>query len=274
MGQYIEDQKTIREYLLGELAEEKQPQFEQRLLTSNKLFEELLIAEDELVDEYAAGLLSERERERFESHFLSTPERLQKLRFARAFKKHIAATSARESPASTDDDPRTSAWHRWLPTFPHTRNPILSFSLATVLLIGVAGIWLVIRSYSGPEIITDGGPTPSRFFPVALTPGVVRDAGEIKRVAIPAGADGVQLRLELAADEYQSYRAVLLTDDGREIFTGDKLKAETIGGAKVVVLSFPARLLTPNDYQVKMSGLKTDGNLEDISRYYFRVLQS
>lgn len=274
MEQYTEDQKTIREYLLGELAEEKQRQLEESLLTSHELFEELLIAEDELVDEYVAGLLSERERERFEGYFLSTPERVRKLRFARAFKKHIAAT-ARESPASTGDDLQNSSWMGWLPRFLHTRNPVLSYSLATVLLlVGAAGLWLIVRPYGDTQIVTNGGPSPSRFFSVTLTPGVVRDAGEMKRVAVPADADGVQLRLELAADEYQSYRAVLQTDEGREIFTGDKLRAEDAGGAKVVVLSFPARLLTHNDYQVKLSGIKTGGNLEDISRYYFRVVQS
>ena len=275
MGQHIEDQKTIRRYLLGELAEENQRQLEESLLTNNELFEELLIAEDELVDEYAAGLLDEPGRERFEKHFLSTPERNQKLRFARAFKKHIASATARESPASTDDDSQPSSWKRWLPTFLHTRNPVLSFSLATaLLLVPIAGLWLIIQLSSGPQIITNGGPSPSKFCPVTLKPGLVRDAGEMKRVVIPADADGVQLRLELASDEYESYRAVLQTDEGREILTGDKLKAEATGAEKVVVFSFPARLLTDSDYQVKLSGITPSGDLENISRHYFRVVKS
>ena len=273
MEQHIEDQKTIRLYLLGELAEEKQRQLEESLLTRNELFEELLMAEDELVDEYAAGLLDERERERFEARFLSTPDRLQKLRFARSLRKHIAAATARKPPASTAGDPQTSSWKRWLPTFLHTRNPVLAFSLATaLLLIPIAGLWLIIHSYGDRESTMNGG--PSNFFSVILTPGVARDAGEMKRVAVPAGVDGVQLRLELVSDEYQSYRAVLQTAEGREIFTGDKLKAETTGGGKVVVLSFPSKLLTDNDYQVKLRGVMPGGELEDIGSYYFRVVKS
>lgn len=274
MEQHIEHQKTIRLYLLGELADKGQRQLEESLLTSDELFEELLMAEDELVDEYVAGRLDARERERFEQHFLSTPDRAQKLRFARVFKKHVAA-AARESPELTDDDPHPSSWERWLPTFLRTQNPILSFSLATaLLLIPICGVWLALRYYSEPLTATSGGPQPSNFFPVTLTPGVTRDAGEMKRVAIPASADGAQLRLELASDEYQSYRAVLQTDEGREIFTGDKLKAEATGGGKVVVLSFPSRLLSQGDYQVKLKGITTGGDLQDIGSYYFRVVKS
>jgi hypothetical protein len=268
----LEDQKTIRRYLLGELAEEGRRQLEESLLTSDELFEELLIVEDELLDEYAAGHLDGRERERFEAHFLSTPERLRKLRFARAFKKHVAAATARESPASIADDPQPS-WKRWLPTFLHTQNPILGFSLATaLLLIPIAGLLLMIYSY-GEHWTTKNG-VPSKSFPVTLMPGVARDTGEMKRVAIPASADAVELRLELAADEYQSYRAVLQTDEGRELFTGDNLKAEARGGGKDVVLNLPARLLTDGDYQVKLRGITTGGDLEDVGGYYFRVVRS
>ncbi|MGB7926470.1 MAG: hypothetical protein WCF57_24745 [Pyrinomonadaceae bacterium] len=267
MEQHTEDQKTIRRYLLGELAEENRRQLEESLLTSDQLYEELLIVEDELVDEYAAGLLDERERARFESHFLATPDRVRKLRFAKAFKKHVAASTARESPAATNDEPQPASWKQWLPAFLHTRNPILSFALATaLLLIAVVGFRQFMHSY--------GDTSPSNFYAVTLTPGVVRDAGEMKRVAIPSTADGAQLRLELATDDYQSYRAALQTDAGREIFARDSLKSETTGDGKFVVLSLPSKLLTDGDYQVKLKGATAGGGLEEIGSYYFRVTKN
>jgi hypothetical protein len=270
MERYIEDQRAIRRYLLGESGEEEQRSIEESLLVNNELFEELLIAEDELIDEYLAGALAEAERESFEKHFLSTPERLQKLRFARAFKKHLAVVG---SSVSTSE-PRPSFWKRWLPAFLRGQNPVLGFSLATVLLLAVGVCaWLFIQSSRGPQIATSGGPSPSNFFPVTLTPGVVRDAGEMKRVTIPKGAEVAQLRLEVAADEYHSYRAVLQTDEGREIFTGDQLKAEKTDGGRVVNLVVPAKLLTRGDYRVKLGGLDAHGKPEDIGSYYFRVLQ-
>jgi hypothetical protein len=271
MERDIEDQQTIRRYLLGESGEDEQRSLEESLLVSKDLFEELLIAEDELVDEYLAGDLGEAERESFEKHFLSTPERLRKLRFARAFKKHLAnATGPSVSPA---EEARPASWKRWLPAFLRGQNPVLGFSLATVLLAVGVCVWLFVQSYRGPQTATDGGPSVSNFFPVTLTPGAVRDAGEMKRVVIPKGADAVQLRLELAADEYRSYRAALRTDEGREVFTGGQLAAEKAGGVRVVALVVPAKLLTGGDYQVKLSGADADGKLEDVGSYYFRVVQ-
>jgi len=124
--------QNIRRYLLGILAEEEQQRLEASLLTSDELFDELLMAEDELVDEYINGQLAETERERFEQHFLVTPERVAKLGFARAFKKHINIATARDSPQGvTLAEPSTSSWKRWLPAiFQRTQNPVLSFSLA------------------------------------------------------------------------------------------------------------------------------------------------
>jgi hypothetical protein len=267
--------QNIRPYLLGTLAEAEQQRLEESLLTSDELFEELLVVEDELIDEYLAGQLTESDRERFEQHFLSTPERLQKLSFARALKKHINAAASRESPASNADDAPPSSWKRWLPTFLRTQNPVLNFSLATALLVlVVGGLWVINLSYRGSQVATNGGPSSSNFVAVTLTPGLVRDAGEMKRVVIPTSVDAVQLRLELATTDYESYRAMLQTDEGREIFTADKLKAETTASGKIVLLNVPAKLLNQSDYRVKLSGITADGNLENISSYYFRVVKS
>lgn len=104
-----EDHKLLRRYLLGELLEEGQRRrVEERLLTDDGFYEEVLIAEDELVEEYVSGLLDAGEKERFETHFLSTPERRHKLQFARAFDRYasragggepeVEATAARPGP--------------------------------------------------------------------------------------------------------------------------------------------------------------------------------
>ena len=277
MEGHLADQ-NIRRYLLGELDEAEQQRLEESLLTDDEMFEELLIVEDELVDEYINGQLAGTERARFEQHFLSTPERVEKLRFARAFKKKInAATASESSQPGTPVEPDASSWKQWLPTFlQRARYPVLSLSLAAALLLLVVGgsLWFIIRSQRATEIAANRGPSSSNLFAVTLTPGAVRDAGEMKRVVIPDNADVVQLRLELATDEYPSYRAMLLTDDGREIFTGDRLKAEMAGNVKIVALSFPAKLLARSDYQVKLSGTSASGNQEDIGRYYFRIVKS
>jgi hypothetical protein len=46
----IEAQNEIRQYLLGSLSPEQATEFEKRLLIDGEVYEELLIAEDELID--------------------------------------------------------------------------------------------------------------------------------------------------------------------------------------------------------------------------------
>src|SRR5437868_12657887 len=77
------DEKTIRQYLLGELAEAEMSRFEEQLMTDDELFEMLLVVEDELIDERAAGELTAEEQARFDSYFLTTPTRRERLGLAR-----------------------------------------------------------------------------------------------------------------------------------------------------------------------------------------------
>src|SRR5205085_1500980 len=89
--QTLKDRREIRLYLLGRLAAESlSERVEERMLTDSDYYEELLACEDDLIDEYLSGALPAEERADFESHFLSTPERVRKLRFARALHRYVA----------------------------------------------------------------------------------------------------------------------------------------------------------------------------------------
>jgi hypothetical protein len=89
-GQGIEDDKLIRQYLLGALSEEEQAKVQDRLLCDREFFDRLVIEENELVDDYLSGALTEEQEEKFKSYFLAAPERHQKLRFSKALKKLIS----------------------------------------------------------------------------------------------------------------------------------------------------------------------------------------
>src|SRR5205085_12009129 len=77
------DEKTIRQYLLGELDEAEMVRFEERLMTDDELFEMLRVVEDELIDEAAARELSAEEQGRFDRNFLATPDRRARLGLSR-----------------------------------------------------------------------------------------------------------------------------------------------------------------------------------------------
>src|SRR5882724_10970517 len=122
MTENVENEISMKRYLLGELAESEQQELEERLMTSNEYFEELLVAEDELVDEYLRGTLSPREQEKFNDHFLCTPERREKLKFSRSLQRYVSANAARPP----------TAW-AWLSFFDFLRAPYLikGWSMAT-----------------------------------------------------------------------------------------------------------------------------------------------
>src|SRR5438477_606698 len=68
-----EIQDQIKRYLLGELDDGTRAQVEQKLLSDGEVFEELLVAEDEIIDDYASGRLDLEERADLEAHFLAPP---------------------------------------------------------------------------------------------------------------------------------------------------------------------------------------------------------
>ena len=76
------EQESLRQYLLGSLPPEEIAALEERLLTDDVFYDELLMVEDELIDQYLSGEQSATERQSFEAHFAVAPERKQKVRFA------------------------------------------------------------------------------------------------------------------------------------------------------------------------------------------------
>lgn len=126
----------------------------------------------------------------------------------------------------------------------------------------------------------EGSPPPARKAPplknpsviaFTLTPGLVRESGSLKKLSVPPGARELLIRLDLAEGDYQSYRVVLKTLDGRELLSRQGLRAA--GGGKYVPVSIPAQLISPNDYQILLVGVTPSGEAENISTYYFRVLK-
>ena len=130
----LENHSMIKRYLLGELTQEGQQQIEERLLRDSDYFEHLQLCEDELVDEYVRGGLPPDEQRRFDNHFLSTPERHEKLRFARALRRYVSAAVEAE-PATT----ARSARSQLLSASLRGRLPVMAYSLAAALLLVLGG---------------------------------------------------------------------------------------------------------------------------------------
>lgn len=265
--------ELLKRYLLGWLEEEERERLEKELLADDDYFEELLCAEDELADSYLSGGLTERERERFEQYSLACSEGRKRVNFAEALHRYVRETgSAEERLTATANTRRPAFWKRFVPAS-LTQRPLAAFAVAAALVvIGLSASWVIVkngwvRNGSGPLV-------GSVILSIPLTPGATRDSGEIRRVVVTAGVSAVQLELELARDDFQTYRAIVETDEGREILTANQLKAEVAGNRRVVIVTLHAGLLARGDYHVKLSGSAPDGKSEEVGKYYFRVIPS
>jgi len=142
MKQTDGNERVIRRYLLGELPEEEQTQLEEQYFADDNLYLELQTIERDLIDSYVRGKLSSADLKRFESHFLLSPQRHQRVEFARAFTESISDTQL--IPAPTTATKKSLSW--WRSLLQPLRADNWRMALATaVLLLVVGGVFLTIQ---------------------------------------------------------------------------------------------------------------------------------
>jgi len=106
---------------------------------------------------------------------------------------------------------------------------------------------------------------------LALAPSIVRDQGAgMNKLYIPPGARLLKLRLKLKGEEeYKSYQVMLLTAEGAERWSRDKLQTQRTGSVRSIVLTVPAGILAEGDYELILKGRASDGTLEETGDYYY-----
>jgi hypothetical protein len=102
---------------------------------------------------------------------------------------------------------------------------------------------------------------------LALSPGATRGGGRTNELIIPADARQVRLQLMFGDGDYASYRALISTPEGREVFNRAGLRPRP--GARAVTLILPASLLSDGAYTVTLSGATRENSLEVIAEYSF-----
>src|SRR6267143_641182 len=104
MKRHSDNESLIINYLLGVLPEAELERFEQRYLEDETLFEELQEIEDELIDDYVGGALTAEQQAQFEQYFLRSPQRREKLEFARAMTERAVAWKKEADSATSSQD--------------------------------------------------------------------------------------------------------------------------------------------------------------------------
>jgi hypothetical protein len=135
-------------YLLGQLSEDEQAQVEERFMSDEEYYKQLLLVEDEIRFAYVHDSLSANERKQFEKRFLIFPDEIKKVELARAMISELA-TIAIEEPqvAPVSSSKKASSLLERLNAVLGFRNPAVgfAFAIATTIILA-AGVWLAFET--------------------------------------------------------------------------------------------------------------------------------
>src|SRR5215218_8139256 len=129
---------SLREFLLGKLADEELERVENLYLTDSQTRERVLALEQDLIEDCLENSLSEEDKERFLARYAKTDEQRRRLRITKSIKNWaVTEATATQATAAT----KVSLWTR-LRLKPIVVVPIaVAIALAVVLAI----VWLNSR---------------------------------------------------------------------------------------------------------------------------------
>ncbi|MEW6125730.1 MAG: hypothetical protein AB1757_01595 [Acidobacteriota bacterium] len=138
-------EKLINQYLLGELSETERLEIEERFFKDDEFYQNLLIAEDELIYNYLRGALSSRERKLFEAQLDKSSTRREKVAVVKALMAEaVNATEAATLPVAhrSSQEERPSFWQSLIGLLSGRALVLQTAMAAAMLLFAVAGVWL------------------------------------------------------------------------------------------------------------------------------------
>ena len=157
MSRQTNKEELTLQYLLGTLSDEERARVEERYFSNDADFEEIEIAEEELIDRYVRGELSETDRNRFETNLAGLPRIAERVHFARTWKEKLASSPDNSIAASRVESRdvgrrQTSWWSNLFGFSGASRTPRLAVAF-TVLLLLVGGTvvlteWMRLREQS------------------------------------------------------------------------------------------------------------------------------
>lgn len=284
---YLEEQQTIKQYLLGQLSTAESEVLEKKVLTDPEYMDAVSLIENELIEDFVANELPDRDKEHFLKHFLSTPHQRQKLELVEAVHTYFAG-GVPSSSAPVTEKAASAPWQRWTAVFSRKWQYSFGFRVALgilgTVLVGVIIflVWSYVSNRSGIKYSVALQEKLIRFNDarhrdellknastsrVLLTSDFVRSEAGMPKVSVPGGTEVV--RFEIPAPQSQSYMATLRAIDGEQIFTLPSVNTEVVNGNRELIVNVPAEFLSEADYELNFNGL--DGKSSDVRSYFFRV---
>jgi uncharacterized protein YggT (Ycf19 family) len=265
---------VLREFLLGKVDDEEAARIESLFLTDSEARERVLVIEQELIEDYLEDSLTAEEREKFLLRYGQTAAQLQQLRITKAIKDWARRESARVEAVPAE----LSTWSRLRARL--RLNPVFVVPIAVTVLIAIicAAIWLNSRIKHAAieqELAQLNTPAslrevPPQMFSMDLTPIAVRSVEGGREFKKSTDDQIVELRLPwIQKETYPNYHAEVRRVSGDESFAIPNLPAEN--GFSTIRLRLPARILSRGQYQVRLSGVSSDGTVSQPEEYQFTI---
>lgn len=258
----------LREYLLDRLTESESADIELALIADDRSFELLAAVEEELIDDYLRDALSSAEARALLAYLERLPDGRNRVRFAHALR---ISSLALHPEAARSLRPVATARPRFAVVLAAAALLLVSVVSATTILQlshRVDALETELRVATNPTRSAAGSPRAS----FVLSSGALRAASSLPQVTVARSDEVVELRLDLAEDSHERYRATLNDADGNELVSMSRLAARV--GADQVLVSFlvPAAWLAPGDYYVELEGTEPSKEGEALARFDFRAV--
>jgi hypothetical protein len=104
-----------------------------------------------------------------------------------------------------------------------------------------------------------------------LVPGLTRDGGQTPSLTIARDTD-VRFELTLEPGDYDSYRVVLQTADGAEIWRQDGSRIVRTASGDAIVVTLPGARFSDDDYIIRVAGVSPRGEADEVASFYFRTM--
>jgi len=267
MNRSKEAEHQMREYLLGQLPDERREELESLYFSDSEAFELLEATEDEMIQDFVSGSLPAKERKLLEQRWRTQPGKTRELKFARALGDH-----AKEAAFA----PLRKSGLRWLPGSARLWVPALACLLVLATLVAIR--WSNTHQQQANTTPKKETRPPrveslAAVFSITLSPQLTRGFAGGSTFTVPPKTQEIQLVAEFPErHDLSQYSAAIRTPEGVSLWTGVAvIKTATEGKAQAVIL-VPASALPKGDMILTLSAVDARGQRQEIEDFSFRLI--
>lgn len=305
------DDDLVTRFLLEELSEKERLEVEERFLSDNQFFEEMLAGENALIDQYLLGLLDDKKRERAKVLIESGREQQLNAEFTRELIALVRASGLPEGKNPSLEVPISAGWLN------KVSNVRTAAWLGLVLVVIILASWIVYLHFKErnlearrlaaeqsnqqttdklkqeiarsenlaqelqserqekqrmEELLTQSQSShPAVVTSILLTPANLARGGVSKVVSLKVKPDRIRLQLALDEDARYERYSLLITT-----FEDRKIwSSDSIKANQIrrgnLEVTLAGSLFGYEDYKLVLKGLSATGDFVYIADYVFKV---